>query len=157
MSQPRAGINSQQSTALHPCALASIGQRFERVDDGGESAVSRRSDGIGQRRRHWHDLRARSQHDVAGVAAIQPAAVTERGVAILEKVIAFLRQMPASAGSTVPATVRQRPRHALSGSDAITRTADDEPDRLMPQNTRRWREATAIHGVQVGATDGGQQ
>ena len=157
MPQPCAGVDAEQSPTLHQRAIAGIGQLIERIDDGGERAVGRRDDGIGQCLRHLHDTRAGPQHDVARVAAIEAAAVARCGVAVLEEMLALLRQVPLRAGRAVTATVCQRPRHPLSAGDAIARALHHVPHGLVPQHAGRWRGASSIDGVQIGTADGGQR
>src|SRR5688500_9417766 len=105
MTQPCAGINAQQAAALHEGAVAGIWQSLERIDDGGEGTIGRRNDGIWQQLRHEYDVRTRPQHDVARIATIEAAAVTRGGVAVFEKILALLGQMPSSAGCAVAATI----------------------------------------------------
>src|SRR6185369_2988416 len=91
------------------------------------------------------------------VAAIETAPIAERGVAILEKLIALLRQPPLRARRAMPAAVRERPRDALAHWHVVPRTRDHVTDGLVPEHTRRRSRAAAIERMEIGPADRSQR
>ena len=61
-------------------------------------------------------MRAAAQEYVGGVAAVESAAVVERGVAVLKQMRAFLRQIVFAAGRTCAAAVGNAPRNAIANA-----------------------------------------
>ncbi len=151
-------IEAEEAGALDDHGVLRGGQVPEDGDHGGERTIGRGGhairDGIGK----GDDGGAGAENDVGGITAVETGTVSERGVTVLEEVIAFLGKVPPRAWSAFPATVGQGPGDAGSHEGGVATVADskDPAHCLVSEDTGGWAVSTSGMGVEIGSAEGGQ-
>ena len=156
--QQRAAVEPEQPRPLDHGPFSTGRKGFDDGDHGGQGAIGRCHHGIGQRVGHRHQVCAGSQHQMGRVASIQSRALRQTSVTIFEEALAFLREIPASAGLAQAAGVGEGPGDALVHPRCIhaRSNGDHSSDRLVTQHQGRRPTASSPIGVEVGSAEGGQ-
>ena len=100
-------------------------------------------------------MRARAEHDVRRVAAIQARAVGDRRMTVLEQLLALLRQTVPGAGATCSTRIGDRPCDPVPGGQGPAGTSAHDPaDGLVAQHTGHYLSPRPVDRVEVGPADG---
>ncbi len=153
-----AAIEAEETGALKDHGVLWGREIPEDGDHGGECAIGGRGHGVGDAVRNGNDGGAGAKNDVGGVTTVESRAVGERGVTVLEEVIAFLGKVPTRARGALPATVSQGPGDSRSDQGGVTTFADGQNPAhgFVAEDAGGGAVSTPGKGVEVGSANGGE-